>query len=101
VREVSGDTGARLLALLAEAERHNAVVAASAYPSVAGFLLGAAVGLLLGRTDPRWADAAVEEVVALLAAQDGRPPTAHLANLRAMAHRLVAEAAATECDRPA
>jgi hypothetical protein len=86
---------ARLLALLAEAERH-AVVTRSPRAGAAGFVLGSAIGLLLGRTDPDWAAAALDEFAWTLAAGDGRSPAAHQAELRAAAQRVLAEAAAIE-----
>jgi hypothetical protein len=85
----------RLLALLAEAERH-AILTRSAHPGLAGFVLGAAVGLVLGLTDPPWAEAALDELAELLAAEVGRSPVAHRAELWGMARRLIDAAAAIE-----
>jgi hypothetical protein len=85
----------RLMALLAEAERH-AILTRSAHPGLAGFVLGAAVGLVLGLIEPAWSEAAVEEFAELLAADDGRSPSAHRAELWGMARRLIDAAAAIE-----
>jgi hypothetical protein len=96
------DQGAtpRLLALLAEAARHEAL-AEGPRAGTAGFVLGTAVGLVLGLTDPLWAQAALDEFVVVLAADDGRSPSAHRADLLTMARRLINEAAAIEREEPA
>jgi hypothetical protein len=85
----------RLLALLAEAARHPAL-REGPRAGTAGFMLGAAVGLVLGLTEPTWSEAALDELAELLAADDGRSRSAHRAELWGMARRLVDEAAAIE-----
>jgi hypothetical protein len=85
----------RLLALLAEATRHDALWEGPR-SGTAGFMFGAAVGLILGLVEPGWSKAALDELAVLLAAEDGRSPFTHRAELSALAQRLIAEAAAIE-----
>jgi hypothetical protein len=67
VDEIGGPVLPRQLALLAEAERRDGITR-SPRVGTAGFVLGAAVGLLNG--------AALDELAWALAADDGRGPAA-------------------------
>jgi hypothetical protein len=85
----------RLMALLAEAARYDQLIRAPR-GTIAGFMLGAAVGLALGLIDPAWSETSMDDLTEWLAADDGRSPSAHRAELWAMAHRLIDEVAAIE-----